>query len=101
MANYLKTGYNYVNDTIEGFFLPDFGSGLIVADSAVAGVELLKFRLSNNSSAICVPETNHTAIDFLLSIGFCQFLAVQRMYLNENVNWNSGFIFSRGSGYLG
>lgn len=101
LSGFLKTGFKYKDKIVEGYFLPDFGTGLIIADSATAGIELLKFRLSGDSSAICIPETNSFAIGYLKSIGYYQFLFSPRMYLNRNVNWDSGKVYLRGCGYLG
>jgi len=81
--------------------LPDFGKGLIIAESEEAGLELIKFRLSGDTSPICVPETNQIAIDYLNSIGYYQYSSTPRMFLNGNVIWNSKQLFSRGCGYLG
>jgi GNAT superfamily N-acetyltransferase len=97
----LKTGFKYKDNIIKGFYLPDFGKGLIIADSDNVGLELLKFRLSLDTSSICLPETNLTAIDYLNSIGFYQYLKTPRMFLNKNVNCDSKHIYSRGCGYLG
>jgi GNAT superfamily N-acetyltransferase len=97
----LRKGFKYKDDSIKGFYLPDFGVGLIIAETEAAGTELLKFRLSRNSSAICIPETNRIAIDFIASHGFYQFSRNIRMFLNKNVNWKSNGIYARGCGYLG
>jgi ribosomal protein S18 acetylase RimI-like enzyme len=101
LARYLKTGVVYYDDRIRGYYLPDFGKGLIIADSSLAGVELLKYRLSRDPSPVCVPETNAMAIGFLRSLGFTQFLQSPRMYLTNNVTWHSQNVYSRGCGYMG
>ena len=101
LASTLGTGYKYMEDKIGGYYLPDFGNGLILANSEIAGIELLKYRFSRDSSSICVPETNMAAIDFLKSLGLDQYLEAPRLFLNKNVNWNPQKVFSRGCGYLG
>jgi GNAT superfamily N-acetyltransferase len=101
LVKYLKSGFKYKNNKAKGYYLPDFGSGLIIADSEKAGIELLKFRLSQNTSPICVPEANKAAIEFLKSLDFYQFSKVPRMFLNRNVNWDSKKVYSRGCGHLG
>jgi ribosomal protein S18 acetylase RimI-like enzyme len=97
----LRTGFKYKEDKIEGFYLPDFGNGHILANSEIAGIELLKYRYSLNTSSICVPETNLAAIDFFKSLGLYQYLKAPRLFLNKNVNWNPQNVYSRGCGYLG
>jgi GNAT superfamily N-acetyltransferase len=101
LINSLKTGFKYMDKDIKGYYLPNFGTGLIIADSEIPGLELLKFRLSRDTSAICIPETNNTAIGFLNSLGYYQFLKTPRMFLNKNVKWDSKNVYSRGCGYLG
>ena len=101
LTSTLNTGFKYKDDIIKGFYLPDFGRGLIIANSENAGLELLKFKLIHNQSTVCVPETNKPAIDFLTSIGFYQYLKIPRMYLSKNIIWNSKNVYSRGCGHLG
>jgi GNAT superfamily N-acetyltransferase len=101
LTSCLQTGFKYTDNIIKGYYLPDFGSGLIIADSEEAGLALMQFRLSRDTSSICVPEPNLTAIDYLNSLGYYQFFKAPRLFLNNNVNWNSKCIYSRGSGYLG
>jgi hypothetical protein len=97
----LKTGYKYADAGIEGYYLQDFGAGIIMADTEMAGLELLKFRLSLDSGTIVVPETNSIAIDYITSFGFYQSSKTSRVFLNKNLNWDSRKIFARGCGYLG
>lgn len=101
LTHSLKTGLKYKNRFLRGYYLPDFGTGLIIADSEISGLELLKFRLSQNPSPICVPETNEAAIGYLKSIGYYQYFKTPRMFLNKNVKWHSNNVYSRGCGYLG
>jgi ribosomal protein S18 acetylase RimI-like enzyme len=101
LTSTLNTGFKYKDSLIKGFYLPDFGRGLIIASSENAGLELLKFRLILNPSTICVPETNKRAIEFLTSIGFYQYSKIPRMYLDKNIIWNSKNVYSRGCGHLG
>jgi GNAT superfamily N-acetyltransferase len=101
LASTLVTGFKYKDNKIEGYYLPDFGKGLILAYSEIAGIELLKFRFSRDTSSICVPETNIAAIDFIASLGYYQYFKSPRMFLNQNVSWNPQKVYSRGCGYLG
>jgi GNAT superfamily N-acetyltransferase len=101
LTNSLQGGFQYFHGIHKGYYLPDFGTGLIIADSEISGLELLKFRLSRDPSPICVPETNEAAISYLQSIGYYQFLKTPRMFLNKNIKWLSENVYSRGCGYLG
>ncbi len=95
-------GFKYVSDKrITGYYLPEFGKGLIVAVDKLSGLELMKFKYSIDKSRIVVPESNKIAIDFLLSHGFSESLKVPRMYLGTEALWKPEMIFCRGSGYLG
>jgi hypothetical protein len=44
LTSALNTGFKYKDGIIKGFYLPDFGKGLIIASSENAGLELLKFK---------------------------------------------------------
>ena len=101
LATALSTGFKYKDMEIEGFYLPDFGKGLIIADSEIAGTELLKFRFSLDQSAICIPESNQTAIKLVNSLGFFEYSKIPRMFLNRNVQWHPEKVYSRGCGYMG
>ena len=101
LAHYLQSGFKYKDRKIKGYYLPDFGRGLIIADSEEAGLGLLKFSLSGNTSMLCVPETNMAAITFFNSLDLYQYLKASRMFLNKNIVWNSKKIYLRGCGYLG
>jgi GNAT superfamily N-acetyltransferase len=101
LTRLLKAGFKYEDKIVKGYYLPDFGSGLIIADSEVSGIELLKFRLLRDPSPICVPETNIAAIEYLKSINYYQYFKTPRMFLNKNVKWDSKNVYSRGCGYMG
>lgn len=98
----LMTGYKHVSEnTISGYYLPDFGHGLIIATDETAGEELLKFRYARDKSRVAIPESNKPAIRFLEENGFKEYARYPRMYLGDEVSWQPEMIYSRGSGYLG
>jgi ribosomal protein S18 acetylase RimI-like enzyme len=98
----MGTGYKYTRQgSIDGYFLPDFGKGLIIAGSDEAGLELLKFKISGDQTSVVVPETNRVAIEFLEANGYVHFQTSPRLYLNRNVIWDARRVYLRGSGYLG
>ena len=98
----MSTGYKYTGQgTLDGYFLPDFGKGLIIAGTDEAGLELLKFKISDDPTPVVVPETNKVAIEFLEANGYTHFQTSPRLFLNRNVTWDAKRVYSRGSGYLG
>ena len=98
----MDTGYKYTGQgSLDGYFLPDFGKGLIIAKSDEAGLELLKFKISGDQASVVVPETNRVAIEFLEANGYTHFQTSPRLFLNGNVIWDAKRVYSRGSGYMG
>lgn len=101
LTNNAFDGIKYDDHGVKGFYLPNFGKGLIIASDNISGIELLKTKINAEKSSVCVPETNIHAINHLLSAGYSQFSKIPRMFLGENVDWKPEWIFSRGSGYMG
>jgi N-acetylglutamate synthase-like GNAT family acetyltransferase len=101
LSNNMQEGKVYADKGIKGFYLPNFGKGLIIANDQNSGIELLKLKLIKEKSPVCIPETNMEAIKFLLSVGYSQASKIPRMFLGENVEWKPECVFSRGSGYMG
>ena len=101
LSTYLQSGYYFVeNTTLIGFYLPDFGEGLIIAMEEMAGIELLKIHISKNEMVI-LPSENNAAITYLLNNCFKNAGSAKRMYLGKKLNWNAGKIFNRIGGNLG
>lgn len=86
---------------IQGFFLQDFGEGMIVASDNIAGIALLKFKHSIKKCKTVLPVESKSAIDFLSSNGFKTGIKVLRMVLGENIQWKPELIFSRSGGFYG
>lgn len=86
--------------TVEGFYLPTLRDGLIVAANPVAGIELMKLRLTQKNFAV-LPAENEPALAFLESIGFKEFKQLKRMWLGKKRNWQPTFIYNRVSGQIG
>ncbi|HLP14872.1 MAG TPA: GNAT family N-acetyltransferase [Bacteroidota bacterium] len=101
LSQFLEGGFKYEGRGLEGYFLPAYGKGLIVARTEIAGIELLKFRLSRDTSSICIPETNTAGIKVLTSLGFREYQRSPRMFLQKNVLWDPQKIYSRATGYSG
>ena len=99
-----KQCWIYFNEdglNISGFFLPEFGEGLIIADNVRAGIELLKMKHSIKRCNTVLPQENKAAIEFLIHNGFHKYSTVSRMILGEDIAWQPNLIFSRVGGYYG
>lgn len=88
------------NGQLQGFYLPAFGDGLIIAKHPDAGIELMKERLKSNLTAI-LPIDNQIAIDFLQQHHYSEFRQAKRMRLGKKRPWQPENIFNRVAGKLG
>jgi GNAT superfamily N-acetyltransferase len=86
---------------VEGFYLPDFGSGLIVARNAEAGIALLGFKTNRGVQTIVLPEANSVGRAFLTRCGYAETSRSPRMVLGEELDWRPDLIYSRAAGYCG
>lgn len=108
LLHMMDTGFKFTQQgkhgkqgAIDGYFLPDFGKGLIIATTDRVGLELLKFKISGDQSPVVIPETNKAVLEFLVNNGYTHYQTSPRMFLENNVTWDSQRIYARGSGYLG
>ncbi len=85
---------------IQGFFLPGFGEGLIVAENSIAGISLMQERLLENEIAI-LPIDNLNAIQFLKELQCTPQRTLKRMILGEKRNWEPQNLYNRVGGYVG
>ena len=88
------------NNKINGFYAPDLGDGLIVAENETAGLELLKLKLQMLPFSV-VPSDNEAAVNFLQEQGFQQFLKGTRMSIGERIDFKPKMLFNRIGGNLG
>lgn len=104
LSKYFEGGVGWFQEgALEGFWLPSFGDGLIVAKATRAGIGLLQHKHTRpfaTTSAI-LPESNKSAIDWLIGMGFEPARVAPRMYLGPPLQWCPTMIYSRISGYLG
>lgn len=96
-------GLGYFNSTEEllGFYLPEFGRGLVLSRDEEAGLELLKLKHTRQGKRTLIPIENQKGINLLEQIGLKKGPASARMILGKEIEWHPGFIFSYGSGYCG
>ena len=101
LENHLQNGYLYCNDrTIEGFYLPTFGDGLIIANNPPAGMALLELHLQSNEKVV-LPKDNLVATNFLYKSGFKEFSTGKRMRLGKKRIVKLENIYNRIGGNLG
>lgn len=87
--------------SVDGFFLPRLGTGLVIAAGDEAGLALMQHKLSQGAAACVVPEGNPAAAAYLLSQGFIEVSRAPRMALGGDVDWQPRMVYCRGSGYCG
>jgi hypothetical protein len=104
LERFLSTGWVYVPERsacISGVYLPDYGSGLIIANDSEAGLALMKLRFNRGKTIAVVPSLNTIAREYLLSEGFHEYRTAPRMVLGQDVNWNPTMLYNRATGYCG
>ena len=101
IENHIQNSYFYSkNNIVEGFYLPTFGQGLIIANTTTAGLELLKLHLKTNE-ILSFPKDNTNATNFLFKNGIEAFMSAKRMRLGEKRVVKFENIYSRIGGNLG
>lgn len=83
-----------------GFWLPGLGEGLVVAEEASAGCELLAARLTKQSK-VALPAANQTALCFLADRGWREVRRAWRMRRGPALDWRPRMIWSRIGGNFG
>lgn len=103
IENHIKNSFIYYGTQekiIEGFYLPTFGEGLIIANSPTAGIELLKFHLQTNKR-VAFPKDNTFTVSFLYSKGYKELRTAKRMTLGKRKQVKLCNIYNRISGNIG
>jgi len=90
------------NEGLSGFYLPNLGEGLIIADNSLAGIELMKAKYSEKADKAVIPSENQIGLDFLKKNGFVlSETKGKRMIRGEDINWKPECFFSRIGGNYG
>lgn len=101
LERYLNSAFVYrIENVVRGYYLPDLGEGLIIADDDSADTELLKLHLKQKTHVV-FPKENNTAQKFLQQIDFGEVKEVKRMRLGRERTVRFGNIYSRIGGNLG
>lgn len=101
LKNHLDATYVYQPKNIEGFYIQNLGTGLVIASSPDAGEQLTNYRISKKNNKIYIPGGNKVFLDELLSKGFTETAKIPRMTFGGNLNWNPEMVFNRAAGYCG
>ena len=87
---------------LTGFYLPQLGDGLIVANNQQDGMALLAQRQSNGKSYVVIPEANTWLCNYLAIRHFTVFRTAQLMALGPTKKvWHPEMVYSRIGGYAG
>jgi hypothetical protein len=101
VERFLATGFVHItDDAINGFYLPDFGDGLILATKLNAGLDLMRLRLAAKDNA-SFPIENVDALQFMHSNNFQEFKKAKRMRLGPKRELNLQFVYNRIGGNVG
>ena len=101
IESHLAGSFAYVQEEkVQGYYLPGFGEGTIIARCPHAGLELIKLRLKTSKNA-SFPIENLTATDFLNNLGFKEFKRAKRMRLGEKRDWLPKNLYNRTGGNIG
>jgi GNAT superfamily N-acetyltransferase len=101
VAGHLSNALLYIDHgRLDGFYLPELGEGLVIADTRQAGLELLKVRCAH-SAKVVLPAANSDAIRILNELGFNETARARRMVSGPAIAWRPGKIYARIGGNLG
>lgn len=101
LTEFVDGAFVYATDNrIEGFYMPDFVDGLIIASNPVAGIELMKLRNKKRNIA-ALPVDNKIALEFLYQNNFQHYRTAKRMTLGKKTRWKPDMIYNRVSGQIG
>ena len=84
-----------------GFYLPEFGRGLVLSRDEQAGMELLEVKHSKKGKRTLLPVENQTGIRLLEKMKLKKGVNCSKMLLGKENNRKPNFIYSYGSGYCG
>lgn len=101
LNGYLQDAQVYLHgDTVEGYYLPTLGDGMIGAITERAGLALLQYR-SQSKEKLAFPKENIAATRFMHENGYREFSSGKRMRLGKKRNVELTNIYSRIGGNLG
>jgi ribosomal protein S18 acetylase RimI-like enzyme len=97
----LHAGLVYLNgNTVQGFYLPQFGDSGVTAITDEAGIALLSERIKEDKR-IYIPEENTSAYNFLIENGYKEIKRIHRMILGKPFKHKFNNCYSRIGGFAG
>jgi|JI10StandDraft_1071094.scaffolds.fasta_scaffold251499_2 GNAT superfamily N-acetyltransferase len=101
LEHHLSDSHIYFQDKeVKGFYLPNLGDGLIIANTNSAGLELIKLRLKTKDFA-SFPRDNVNATEFMYQNKFSLIRTEKRMRIGKKRIWQPESIYNRIGGNLG
>jgi GNAT superfamily N-acetyltransferase len=94
-------GYFAENNELLGFYLPEFGQGLVLSKEKGVGKALLELKHETKGKTTLLPIENQHGITVLKNMGIHKGGKCARMILGRENNWQPNHIYSYGSGYCG
>lgn len=103
LRRYLQGGWVHASPSgaLDGYYLPQIGTGLLIAADDEAGFALLGHRVGQPGQAAVVPEQNTVATAFLQADGYVETSRAPRMALGPDIEWQPARVYCRGSGFCG
>ena len=101
LKNHLDATFVYTRQSIEGFYIQNLATGLVIASTPEAGEQLNNYRLKKKNNKIIVPDGNELFLKNLVDQGFNETAKVPRMTLGDEPNWQPEMIYNRAGGYCG
>jgi N-acetylglutamate synthase-like GNAT family acetyltransferase len=101
LGDYLTNSSLYVSTAeVQGFYIPDWSEGPVIAKNQTAGTELLKLRIQEFDSAV-VPAENQATLNFLQENSYKIYKTSRRMFLGNKIAWQGNLVFNWINGQLG
>ncbi|WP_439583343.1 GNAT family N-acetyltransferase [Dyadobacter bucti] len=101
LNDFIDSAMLYVNNSkVEGFYIPGWGDGPVLAVTDVAGTELMKLRIQTYDNAV-FPVENAISADFVTDNNFVFRKTSRRMYLGPKRVWQPRNLYNWISGQLG
>ncbi|MGC9365893.1 MAG: GNAT family N-acetyltransferase [bacterium] len=102
LNRYVDTAWVYDREKeIRGYYIPEFGRGLIIALDPEAGISLLKFKHHLTDRKTAFPQQNEHALKFFNNYKFENYHNCTRMYWGEMLPWIPQNIYSYAHGCWG
>jgi GNAT superfamily N-acetyltransferase len=101
LESFIHDSFLYIdNNIVQGIYFPRLGDGMIIANTEMAGIELMKKRLQK-FNIVSFPQENLAASKSMQSLGYEPFTTHARMHYGKQLPWNPAGLFNRVGGNIG